>query len=310
MQIVDLRQIRSRALENLFQEETLRWREELHWDYRPSIDLIRRFVDSHALGGCVATENGQTAGYAFYVLEEHKGLIGGLFVTSQCDQESVTRSLLREILETLRATPRLQRIEAQLMPFGTEIDPAFLTPDFRLHTRQFMLLPLKDAHLTHKPLSPGLRLEPWNDRAFEAAARLIQLAYADHIDAEINDQYRSAAGGMKFLRNIVLLPGCGQFLPEASFVVRPDGEERLAGMILTSTVAERVGHTTQVCVLPGYQGHHIGRQLMERSIEVLRQRGYEWLSLTVTQNNRRAVELYERLGFRTIKTFAAGVWTG
>jgi len=309
MQIVDLRQIRARALENLFQEEALRWREELHWDYRPSIDLIRRFVDSRALGGCVATENGQTSGYAFYVLEEHKGLIGGLFVSSQCDQASVTQRLLREILDTLRATPRLQRIEAQLMPFGTEIDPAFLTPDFQLHTRQFMLLPLKDAQLAHKPISSGLQLEPWTDRAFDAAARLIQLSYADHIDAEINDQYCSTAGGMKFLRNIVLLPGCGQFLPEASFVVRPAGEERLAGMILTSTVAERVGHTTQVCVMPGYQGHHIGRQLMERSIEMLRQRGYEWLSLTVTSSNRRAVELYERLGFRTIKTFAAGVWT-
>jgi ribosomal protein S18 acetylase RimI-like enzyme len=28
----------------------------------------------------------------------------------------------------------------------------------------------------------------------------------------------------------------------------------------------------------------------------------------VTASNLRAVELYERLGFRTIKTFAAGVW--
>jgi GNAT superfamily N-acetyltransferase len=310
MQIVDLRQVRSRALETLFDEEVLRWREELRWDYRPSVDLIRRFIDSRALGGSVATENGQATGYGFYVLEDHKGLIGGLFVSSRTEQAPVTQRLLSEILAALRATPRLQRIEAQLMPFGTEIDPAFLSPDFHLHTRQFMLLPLRDAQLRNQPLSPGLRLEPWQDRAFEPAARLIQLSYADHIDAEINDQYRSEAGGMKFLRNIVLLPGCGTFMPEASFVVRPAGETRLAGMILTSTVADRVGHTTQVCVMPGYQGHHIGRQLMERSIEVLRQKGYESLSLTVTSSNRRAVELYERLGFKTIKTFAAGVWKG
>jgi ribosomal protein S18 acetylase RimI-like enzyme len=308
MQIVDLRQVRSRSLENLFQEEILRWREELYWDYRPSIDLIRRFVDSRALGGCVATENGNAAGYGFYVLEDHKGLIGGLFVSARPGQAAVTQQLLSEIFSALRATPRLQRIEAQLMPFGTEIDPAFLTPDFRLHTRQFMLLPLREAQLTRHPLSPGLQIEPWSDRSFESAARLIQLAYADHVDAEINDQYRSESGGMKFLRNIVLLPGCGTFLPDASFVVRPAGENRLAGMILTSTVADRVGHTTQVCVMPGYQGHHIGRQLMERSIDVLRQHNYDSLSLTVTASNRRAVELYERLGFRTIKTFAAGVW--
>jgi ribosomal protein S18 acetylase RimI-like enzyme len=310
MQIVDLRQVRSRALEDLFSEEIIRWREELRWDYRPSIDLIRRFVDSRALGGYVATEGIQPIGYGFYVVEDHKGLIGGLFVSPRFEQPPITQRLLGEMLGALRATPRLHRIESQLMPFGTEIDPAFLSKDFRLHTRQFMLLPLKEAELTSPPLSPGLRIDQWNDRSFESAARLIQLAYADHVDAEINDQYRSEAGGMKFLRNIVLLPGCGQFLPEASFVVRPVGEERVVGMILTSTVAEKVGHTTQVCVMPGHQGHRIGRQLMERSIEALRKRNYDALSLTVTSVNKRAVDLYERLGFHTIKTFAAGVWKG
>ena len=79
-------------------------------------------------------------------------------------------------------------------------------------------------------------------------------------------------------------------------------------MILTSTVADSVGHTTQVCVMPGYQGSGIGRQLMEHSIQALRRRNYKSLSLTVTTINKRAVELYEHLGFRMVKTFAAGVW--
>jgi ribosomal protein S18 acetylase RimI-like enzyme len=308
MQIVDLRQLHSRSLEDLFKEETQRWREELHWDYRPSIDLVRKFIDSHALGGYASVENGHPTGYGFYVLEERKGLIGGLFVSSQHPQAPTTQRLLTEMLGTLRATPHLQRIEAQLMPFGTELDPDFLSQHFRLHTRQFMLLPLDKARLTGKPLSPGLRIEPWTDRAFESAARLIQLAYSNHVDGQINDQYGSEAGSLKFLRNIVLLPGCGQFLPEASFLVRPATGDRLIAMILTSTVAEKVGHTTQVCVMPGHQGSGIGRQLMEHSIQALRRRNYEALSLTVTSVNKRAVELYERLGFRTVKTFAAGVW--
>ena len=292
----------------LFQEEVRRWREDLHWDYRPSIDLIRKFIDSRALGGFVAIENGQPAGYGFYVLEDHKGLIGGLFVSSNYEQAPVTQKLITEMLGALRATPRLQRIEAQLMPFGSDLDPVFLSQHFRLHTRQFMLLPLAEAKLSGKPLSDGLRIEPWSDRGFEPAARLIQLAYADHVDAEINDQYRSAAGAMKFLRNIVLLPGCGQFLPEASFLVRQTTSDQPIAMVLTSTVAEGVGHTTQICVMPGHQGHSIGRRLMEHSIKALRSRNYRSLSLTVTSVNKRASELYEHLGFRTVKTFAAGVW--
>lgn len=308
MQIVELRQLYSRSLENLFEEEIRRWREELHWDYRPSIDLIRKFIDSRALAGYAAIDNGRPAGYGFYVLEDHKGLIGGLFASTRSGQAAVTQGLLTEMLDALRATPRIERIEAQLMPFGSELDPVFLSQYFQLYARQFMLLPLSQARLGNQPVSTGLRIEPWTDRAFDSAARLIQLAYADHVDSQINDQYRSEAGSLRFLRNIVLLPGCGQFLPEASFLIRPATGDPPVGLILTSTVDEGVGHTTQVCVMPGYQGHGVGRQLMEQSIEVLRRRNYESLSLTVTSVNTRAVGLYERLGFRTIKTFAAGVW--
>jgi ribosomal protein S18 acetylase RimI-like enzyme len=308
MQILELRQVDSRSLDLLFQEESKHWREELHWDYRSSIELIRKFIDSRALGGYVAFEKGHPAGYGFYVLEDHKGLIGGLFTSSQFPQAQITETLLSEMMSALHVTPRLQRIEAQLMPFGSELNPSFLSRFFRLHARQFMLLRLSEVKLSNRPLSAGLRIEPWSDRAFESAARLIQLAYANHVDGEINDQYRSEAGGMKFLRNIVLLPGCGQFTQEASFVVRPATGDRLIGMVLTSTVAERVGHTTQLCVMPGYHGHGIGRQLMEHSVQALRRRNYEALSLTVTSVNKPAVDLYEHLGFHTIKTFAAGVW--
>jgi ribosomal protein S18 acetylase RimI-like enzyme len=308
MEIVDLRQYPSRGLESLFQQESRRWRDELHWDYRPSIDLIRKFIDSRALGGFVVTEAGKAAGYGFYVLEEYKGLIGGLFVSSDVPQEPVTRKLISEMVAALHATPRLVRVEAQLMPFGSELDPAFLSQYFRLHTRQFMFLPLEEAQLKNRPLSAGLVLEPWSDRSFEPAARLIQLAYANHVDGDINDQYRSEAGAMKFLRNIILLPGCGQFLPEASFLARPLSGDPPVGMVLTSTVAEGVAHTTQVCVMPGYQGHGVGRSMMESSIQALRRRKYRALSLTVTSANSQAVELYDHLGFRTIKKFAAGVW--
>ena len=316
MSIVDLRQLNSRQIEPLLAEEAQRWREELRWDYRSSLDLIKKFVEARSLAGCAAMEDGQAAGYAFYVIEEHKGLLGGLYVSPRFPQMALANELLTSTLETLRAVPYIGRIEAQLVPFGCEFDGALSKHGFHLYPRQFMLLDLNSpsGNSRSNGSSPsaneqsGLRLEEWNDRYFTACARLIQLAYADHMDGEINDQYRSEEGALKFLKNIIMLPGCGQFQQRASFVLRAPHSHELAGVVLTSAVAPGVGHTTQICVMPGYQRHGLGRRLIEATIQSLRAHRFSALSLTVTAANERAVRLYASLGFTQIKTFTAGVW--
>jgi len=308
MNIIDLRQTTVRQLEPLLQEEARHWREELHWDYRGALDLIKRFLDAHALSGCVAFDENAAIGYAFYVLEENKGLIGGLYVAPHQQQGPIGRRLLEEMLFSMRALPQLHRIEAQLMPFGGPVDVALREQGFRLYTRQFMLLNLHKKAEAVPSINSGLRLDRWNDRYMESCAKLIYLAYANHVDGDINDQYRSRNGALRFLKNIILLPGCGQFVPGASFVLRHPGSEELVGAVLTSEVSPGVGHTTQLCVQPGFQGHGLGRVLMQTSADALRTQKFNELTLTVTSENRTAVSLYEKLGFTTIKSFTAGVW--
>ncbi len=319
MQLVDLRQLTSRQLDPLLAEEALQWRQELHWDYTASIDLIKKFVDARSLTGSAVIERGEPVGYAFYVLEERKGLVGGLFVSPRYAQQELSQQLLVDTLTTLGGIPKLDRVEAQLIPFGYTLDPVLSEYGFRLFTRQFMLAPLPQTNgpvldvipgLIREGPGAGLLLERWDHRYFESCARLIQLAYANHVDGEINDQYRSESGALRFLKNIIILPGCGQFQAEASFVLRQPHAGHLAGVVLNSCVCAGVGHTTQICAVPGYQGHGLGRRLMEASLQALRFRRYTSVSLTVTSGNERAVRLYERLGFHTIKKFAAGVWTG
>jgi ribosomal protein S18 acetylase RimI-like enzyme len=308
MNIIDLRQTNVRQLEPLLLEEARHWKDELHWDYRSALDLIKRFMDARALAGCVAFERSVAVGYSFYVLEEHKGLIGGLYVSPNYDQEPIGRRLLDEMLFSMRAMPQLHRIEAQLMPFGGPVEGALRDQGFRLYTRQFMLFDLAKKADAVPSVNSGLRLDRWNDRYFESCAKLIYLAYANHVDGDINDQYRSRHGALKFLKNIILLPGCGQFLPNASFILRHPGSEDLVGAVLTSEVSPGVGHTTQLCVMPGFQGHGLGRVLMLTAAETLRAQKFTELTLTVTSENRTAVHLYERLGFSTVKSFTAGVW--
>src|SRR6202008_1821725 len=164
MNIVDLRQTTVRQIEPLLEEEARHWRDELQWDYRGALELIKRFLDAHALAGCVAFENGAAAGYSFYVLGEQKGLIGGLYVSAKFPQETIVRRLLEEMLFSMRGIPHMTRIEAQLMPFSGPVDSPLLDQGFRLYVRQFMLLDLHKMLEGQAGSSNGMRLTRWNDR--------------------------------------------------------------------------------------------------------------------------------------------------
>src|SRR4029077_10079875 len=113
--IVDLRELRADDLEPLLQEEIRTWDESLDWDFRKSADLVRRFVDLRALNGCALIDGHDVIGYAYFVLEEHKGLIGDLYVRLQSRSVEGENRLLEAVLDEMIVTPHLARIESQLM---------------------------------------------------------------------------------------------------------------------------------------------------------------------------------------------------
>jgi len=324
--VLDLRQFRCSQLEPLLAAEAAEWSEILNWDYGSSAELIRQYIEARILPGYVLVEGsardhhdhgrGTPLGYGFFIYEARKGMIGNLFVlpAHRGAQHAAERYLLDHIIETLRATPGLERIEAQLMPFA----PAALASSFEGHgfesyRRVFLQL---DVTAEPAPVAPaadmnhyrGYRLEPWGGASYEDAARLILRAYQNHIDSRINDQYRSFAGAVRFMHNIAHYPGCGIFDPTASFIARSLPGAALEGMVLVSRVRRDVAHITQVCIQPERQGQGLGRALIVRCLQTLRQRGLRAATLTVTEGNTGALALYRRLGFTHLSEFDAYVW--
>jgi hypothetical protein len=78
--VMDLRRVATAQLEPVLAEETAAWETGLSWDFRPSADLVRRFVNLQALSGYALVVGSQVAGYSYYVCEDGKGLIGDLYV--------------------------------------------------------------------------------------------------------------------------------------------------------------------------------------------------------------------------------------
>jgi ribosomal protein S18 acetylase RimI-like enzyme len=311
-QIVDLRDIVGHELDPLLLEETVEWRRDLDWDFGRSADLVRQFADMRALMGYALVDRGEVAGYGYSVLEEQKGLIGDLYVRPLWRNGANEVRLFRAILDGLIAVPGVRRIESQLML----VDPAVgrgLQRERFVRVQERMLMKLDTTSPPHLPAGAALRqfhIEPWADHHHELAAGVISLSYGEHIDSQINDQYRTVAGARRFIYNIVQFPGCGTFFRQGSFVAFDPGTGWLAGIVLVSFVGDDVGHITQLCVTPQAKGRGLGYELLREAINALRIHGARRISLTVTNANTDAIRLYVRCGFQDVRRFFAYVWEG
>jgi ribosomal protein S18 acetylase RimI-like enzyme len=171
-----------------------------------------------------------------------------------------------------------------------------------------MVLPLGSAEARRVQIHPDVEVRPWVETDYQPSAAVITASYRGHVDAQINDQYHTLSGSLRFLNNIVRFPGCGIFDADSSFVASDRKTKSLIGLILCSRVRSDVGHVTQVCVLPEYRSRGIGELLINATENSLRKRNFNSLSLTVTEANSKAVALYRKLGFDSKRVFDAFVW--
>jgi ribosomal protein S18 acetylase RimI-like enzyme len=310
--VLDLRHFAASSLRDLLTEETELWQRRLRWDYRASAKLLLDYLDSRVLPGFVATENGRPVGYVFCVYEQHKAVIGDVFATANARERAnrIETRLLEHTLELLQSTPGTGRVETQLLlhPKG-QFREVFAQHGFEIYPRVFMERQLRRERSTETiAVPPSLHLRAWQESDFSAAGRLIANAYHGHLDSVINDQYRTTAGSLRFLHNIVRFPGCGQFEPSTSMVLAHRDSEELAGIVLCSRVNVDTGHVTQLCIEPGMRHTGLGRLLLIECMQALSAQGLNYISLTVTEGNQEALVLYRRMDFKARHAFDAMVW--
>ena len=321
-EIIDIRHFEVSQFSELLEAEARAWNQELYWDFTPSARVISNCLREKRLSGYALVLEGVVRGYCFFFCDGEKGLMGDLFVSPALAGLQQALELLEHANETLLATPGLRRVEAQLPHYTfEELEANFTSWNYSGYRRRFMSLFLPQWHPQASsgftPSAPAWRgapsldefwITPCDKKYAREAAELLYGAYHDHIDAAINDQYISLAGATRLLDNILHHQGCGEFLEQVSKVAIHRRTRKLAGVLTVTAVRCDTAHIPQIAVARTLQGIGLGTALLESAFNDLAKAGYQQVSLTVTDANSGALRLYERLGFKTFRTFGAFVF--
>ena len=141
---------------------------------------------------------------------------------------------------------------------------------------------------------PGISVRPMAASDLAAVVRIHASAYAAHFDRylffEDSDPERDAEKAVGSL----IRGHWGEFLPSVSRVAEA-GDAQVGATVVVRSEGRAL--IADVAVDPAFQGQGIGRVLLTSTLEALRARRESVIALAVTEENRRATRLYERLGF-------------
>lgn len=90
----------------------------------------------------------------------------------------------------------------------------------------------------------------------------------------------------------------GPFLPEASFIAEEGGRPVAAALVTDWNGTPLLAF---VFTASSHTGRGLARRLIRATMGALAERGYDRLSLAVTEDNKRARALYESMGFAEVR---------
>lgn len=299
-----LHELTARDLRPLLEEEKEYWGDELLWDYSDVSSAVANGLDRKALTGLVLHDGGRPLAYCYYMLDGGRAIVGSLFAAEGFRGRGLEEELLDDVLAEAQAHPGNERVECQtLFSTAAGADGRFARSGFRSRTRHYLVRDLREEIPSARH---DFRLRPLRRDDLQAAADIIYGSHRGSLDAALNLTYSTLALCRAFVETLMLRAGCGRFDPEASLVA--DGPRGPIGVLLASHLSGTNGHVCQVSVLPDEQARGLGTVLVSSTLAAFRRQGLQTASLSVTVENSPAYRLYNRLGFRLRKRFAAHAW--
>ena len=167
--------------------------------------------------------------------------------------------------------------------------------------RYRMELDLWGRKIQFPNLPEGYTARPWRDSLLEAHAEAKYQSFRIEIDANVFPCLGQLDGCRRLMREISSRDG---FLGEATWLLESSrhGEIQFCGTIQGVRDGKGFGAVQNLGITPAHRGRGLGTHLLFHALLGFKRAGLRRAFLEVTAQNEGAVRLYQRLGFRRVKT--------
>ena len=169
--------------------------------------------------------------------------------------------------------------------------------------RYRMQYDLRGSSFDDLPKRSGYRFHAWKKHLLPAHAEAKFRSFRNELDANVFPCLGDADGCVRLMREISNRQG---FVPEATWLATyhdPEtGKRENCGTVQGIRESVDVGSIQNIGIVSGHRGKGIGSLIVMHSLKGFQSVGIKIVTLEVTTKNTGALRLYERLGFRVLRT--------
>ncbi len=166
-----------------------------------------------------------------------------------------------------------------------------------------MELLLSDASLREPDAIEGFRWLEWSPKLLDRHAIVKFDSFRGELDAHIFSCLGDLGGCHRLMYEI---SNQKNFLPKATWLIATDTSDPYqaidCGTIQGLEKSNQFGAIQNVGILPEFRGQGLGKSLVMKALIGFHESGMKRVSLEVTSENEKAIELYQSLGFKIIRT--------
>ena len=169
--------------------------------------------------------------------------------------------------------------------------------------RYRMQFDLRSATFPDLPVPEGFAVHPWEKRLVGSHAEAKFRSFRNELDANVFPCLGNSEGCLRLMREISSRQG---FIPEATWLATyqnpRSGHVENCGTVQGIRESVDVGSIQNIGIVEGQRGKGIGSVIVLNSLRGFQSVGIKIVTLEVTAKNLGAMRLYERLGFKTLRT--------